>query len=709
MSAILSGLEGVVCQMDDVLVFGKDQPEHDARLTSVLNRINTAGATLNPDKCEVSKNCVKFLGHVVDENGITADPEKAQALKHMKAPNNVPQLRRFLGMANQLGKFFPNLAQITQPLRELLKKENAWVWDTPQETAFNEVKRELVAPTTLALYDPAAETKLSADASAYGLGAVLLQKFHEDWKPVAYASRSLSETERRYAQIEKEALAITWACDKFTMYLQGKFFSVETDHKPLVPLLSTKHLDTLSPRVLRFRLCLDRFHFSIQHIPGKHMYTSDTLSRAPLPNQDGSTLAELAELAMDTCISNLPASPTTLGNLEQAQNEDPVCSTVIKYCQDHWPAKKNLNEITLPYWEARGQLTLKGNLLLYDKRIVIPATKQQEILAKIHQGHQGIQRCHLRAKHSVWWPGISAQLEKYIANCPECIKNKMLPKEPLTPTPLPQYPWQRIATDLFHLENKTYLITIDYFSRYPEVISLSFTTSKSVILALKTIFSRHGIPETVVSDNGPQYSSEEFKQFAQHYNFSHVTSSPHFPQCNGQAERGVNTVKKLLKNAKDPFLSLLSYRATPLPWCKLSPSELLMGRVIRNTVPQITETLIPKWSYLEKFPKDNSNFKQKQKTDFDKRHRVKPLAEIPDDTYVWIRTGNQQTTGRVVSSANAPRSYLVDTPHGQIRCNRLHITPMPNSNEIDTNERPNRSPIRTRSRTGVTINPPERL
>ena len=228
----------------------------------------------------------------------------------------------------------------------------------------------------------------------------------------------------------------------------------------------------------------------------------------------------------------------------------------------------------------------------------------------------------------MWWPGISAQLEKYIENCPECVKNKIPPKEPLLPTPLPKYPWQQIGTDLFHFENNTYLIAIDYFSRYPEVITLSSTTSKSVILALKTIFARHGIPETVISDNGPQYSSEEFQQFAIEYNFSHVTSSPHIPQCNGQAKRGVKTVKKLLKNAKDPFLSLLSYRATPLPWCKLSPAELLMGRVIRNSVPQIAETLLPKWPYLEKFRKDNSSFKQRQKADFDKRHRVKHLAEI---------------------------------------------------------------------------------
>ena len=197
-------------------------------------------------------------------------------------------------MANQLGKFSPNLAQLSRPLREILGKINMWTWDIAQENAFNEVKRELTAPVTLTLYNPEAETKVSADASAYGLGAVLLQKAADGWKLVAYASRALSDAERRYAQIEKEALAITWACDKFAMYLLGKIFQVETDHKPLVPILSSKHLDTLPPRVLRFRLRLDRFDFSISHIPGKHMYTADTLSRSPLPIiEEKSSLEEL--------------------------------------------------------------------------------------------------------------------------------------------------------------------------------------------------------------------------------------------------------------------------------------------------------------------------------------------------------------------------------------------------------------------------------
>ncbi len=163
---------------------------------------------------------------------------------NVKAPTNVPELRRFLGMANHLGKFTPRLSQLSQPLRELLCKMNCSTWGPEQTRAFDQIKSELTEPTILTLYDPAARTKVSADASSYGLGAVLLQEVGRIWKPVAYASSSLTDTERRYAQIEKEALGVAWACDRFSNYILGRMFEIETDHKPIVPILSTKNLIT---------------------------------------------------------------------------------------------------------------------------------------------------------------------------------------------------------------------------------------------------------------------------------------------------------------------------------------------------------------------------------------------------------------------------------------------------------------------------------
>ena len=207
-------------------------------------------------------------------------------------------------MANQLGKFSSNLAELAKPLRELLSKESTLVWNDAQEQAFSKVKEELTKSTVLSLYNPFAPSKIAADASSYGLGAVLLQKNDNNWEPVSYASRSMSERERQYAQIEKEALATTWACEKFATYVLGMHFTIE----PLVPLLGEKNLDNLPPRILRFRLRLARFDYSIQHIPGKLMYTADALSRAPTSDSGESKLQDGANALLEVCISRLPTS-----------------------------------------------------------------------------------------------------------------------------------------------------------------------------------------------------------------------------------------------------------------------------------------------------------------------------------------------------------------------------------------------------------------
>ena len=222
-------------------------------------------------------------------------------------------------------------------------------------------------------------------------------------------------------------------------------------------------------------------------------------------------------------------------------------------------------------------------------------------MQKIHSEHQGITKSSLRATSSVWWPGVKQQLEDLIRNCPEYSKAAQAPRQPLISTPLPQHLWEKVASDLFEMGGKTYLLVVDYFSRYVEVQTLSSTTSASVIRALKAIFSRHGIPTTLVSDNGPQYSSQEFQGFSQEYNFTHTTSSPHYPQSNGLVERMVKMVKSLLSKSFDLYLALLAYRSTPLPWCGYSPAELLMGRKLKSEIPQHPKIFVPEWSYIPEF------------------------------------------------------------------------------------------------------------
>ena len=205
-----------------------------------------------------------------------------------------------------------------------------------------------------------------------------------------------------------------------------------------------------------------------------------------------------------------------------------------------------------------------NNLLLFGCRIVVPKALQEETLGKLHEGHLGIQKCRERAKNAVWWPGISREVEETVKKCRVCAEHLTPSREPLITSTLPPYPWHTVGTDLFQLKDTTYLLITDYFSRYPEVCRLTSTTSPAIIKTLKAIFSRHGIPAIVRSDNGPQFDSYEFQHFAEEYNFTHTSSSPHFPQSNGFVERGVKTVKRLLQKSEDPYLAMLNYRAAPL-------------------------------------------------------------------------------------------------------------------------------------------------
>ena len=409
MSTMLSGLQGVLCLMDDVLVFGRDQEEHDKRLEAVLRRVQSAGVTLNPSKCEFSKNQIKFLGHIVNQSGVQADPAKTLAVLELPPPSNVKEMRRFVGMVHQLSKFIPNCADVIRPLTELLSSKHTWQWGTPQDEAFSKIKRLLTEPAVLTLYDPSTATKVSADTSSYGLGAVLLQKSNDQWKPVAYASRKLSETEKRYAQIEKEALALTWACEKFSSYIIGKTIDIETDHKPLVPLMSSKDLDTMPPRILRFRLRMMRYSFHICHVPGKLLYVADTLSRAPVSSKstdnDAENLEGATEAFISAVVSHLPATPTCLEQLRTSQSEDATLQQVFKYCEQGWPTKNSLDADLKPYWSVSDELSVHDQLLLRGSRIVVPSALREDILEKLHAGHQGIVKTQLRAHTSVWWPG----------------------------------------------------------------------------------------------------------------------------------------------------------------------------------------------------------------------------------------------------------------------------------------------------------------
>ena len=588
-------------------------------------------------------------------------------------------------MVNQLGRFIPRLATMNEPLRQLLRKDNEWIWGKAQQRSFLRIKDSLISPITLAHYDPQlqGETVIAADASAYGIGAVLLQISRQGpRRPICYSSRSLTETEQRYAVIEKEALAVTWACEQFSEYVTGLQFTVETDHKPLVPLLNSIDLSKMPARILRFRLRLMRFSPEVRYVPGKQQLTADALSRAPVGTpelQDKELVSEVETFAKHG-VQIIPASENKLAEIRQMQKEDEVLAQVRSYCQDGWPDYMPHVPMIRPYWEHQNHLSVTEDLLLYDDRIVIPRSMRLQMLECIHQGHMGITKCRARARSSIWWAGLSKVIEEMVSTCKTCTHSRPEQKETLMPSSFPSRPWERIGMDLFELKGTVYIIIVDYYSRWAEFRKLESQSSVSTVQVLKEVFSSHGIPDVAVSDNGPQFASEVFTQFAKQYGFVHVTSSPRYPRSNGEAERAVRTMKDILKKNEDPYLALLSYRTSPLD-NGLSPSQLLMGRQLRTQLPILSEKLNPGIH-----PEDRARAtdreeirRDQQKVTHDRRHRARDLPELPAGHQVWVR--DQDREGTVLEKLKQPRSYLVKTPQGVIRRNRsaLVANPQPSS------------------------------
>ena len=488
MKETLAGLDGCEAIMDDTIVYGKTEQEHDSRLKKVLARVRKSGLKLNKSKCHFKQKQVKFFGHIISEDGIQPDKDKIKAIIDMPAPSSVTELRTICGMLNYLSKFVPEMASDLKPMTDLLRKDVAWQWGAHQQTAFERIKKRVTSAKALQFYDPSRKTVVSADSSSYGLGAVIMQEKNGRLAPVAYASRALTDAEKRYAQIEKECLASTWACEKFQKYLIGLGnFELQTDHKPLVPLMKSKDLDQAPVRCQRLLIRLMRFNFTVVHIPGKELVIADALSRSPVPFEPGSSeTEEVVSAHVDAVESNWPLAPTRLDQLRAATVHDPKLQKVMGYVLNGWPTVVS-DELT-EYQQAKGELSLINGLLVHDTRIVIPERERPFILKKLHETHQGLQKCRSNAQSAVWWPGLGRDLKDMIDNCRVCREHRPAQrKEPLKPTPLPDRPWQKLGADLCTVDSKDYLVVVDYYSRWLEVLPLKTTTVSVVIRNLTNL------------------------------------------------------------------------------------------------------------------------------------------------------------------------------------------------------------------------------
>ena len=586
MDQILSQCPGTIGITDDVIVHGKDDEDHDRNLHHLMKVAQKCGLVFNAAKCFIKTPQIKFFGMVYDANGVHPDPEKCAEIQAIPAPKNVTEIQQFLGIIQFMAPFISKLADQTAPLRALTKKDVPFEWNSSLQKVFENVKASICKDIALTYFDVTKPTTIQVDASKIGIGAALLQ----DGRPIAFASKALTETEQRYANIERELLAVVFGCERFHTYVYGKPFVVETDHKPL-EMIHKKSLASTPPRLQRMLLRLQHYDISIKYRPGKEMVLADSLSRlSPIPDK---------EIHLEQSIYAVQFTHDKLQQLKLESESDPEVTAIRNIIIDGWPdSAKQLPKNLREYWSCKDELSVEDGLVLKGERVLIPTTMRSYILRNIHAGHQGMEQCKLRAKTCVYWKGINADTERAVTN------QSSQQAETLLPHDIPDGPWQVLATDIFHLEGNDYVTVADCYSKMPFVRRLTCnSTSATVISALKQLFGEHGIPHKLLSDNGPQYDCVEFRTFAADWGFKHVTSSPRYPQSNGVAERMVQTVKKTMLKARqsstDPDLSLLCLRTTPidkqpplpcrtpiLPAAQIQPPSPLLPHTPRYSCPQ---------------------------------------------------------------------------------------------------------------------------
>ncbi|XP_058827479.1 uncharacterized protein K02A2.6-like [Topomyia yanbarensis] len=678
MNDTLEGIEGVEISMDDILIHA-DRSEKLAKITEkVVKRLHSAGLKLNRDKCSFNQSSVKFLGHIVTDGGLKADPEKLEAVIKLKTPSNKSELQRALGMITYMGKFVPNLSDVTVPLRSLLAKDVDWDWGCEQENAFQKIKTLMQSPPILRYYDVNLPVTLSVDASSHALGAVLLQQ----GRPVAYASKALTPSELNYPQIEKEATAIRFACSKFHQYIYGKKLTIETDHKPLESIFR-KPLDRAPPRLRRIRLEVAQYDPTVVYIKGTNIPIPDILSR----DVDNSSTANNEEQLEVLLI--LQITKNASAELKHHTEADFEMQSLKSIIIQGWPETRNelLPELR-KYWGFRDEMAVYDGLIFKSNQVLIPKSLRKAMLAKVHSGHSGIQSCIRRARQVLFWIGIGSDIHDMVEACTICqrhqrnnTKNTILLKD------IPGLPFERVASDLFHFKGKEYLLLVDSYSGFFDIKQMPETTSKKVIKQLKEWFSVHGIPQVLETDNGPQYVSADFRQFCNKWGFEHQTSSPHFPRANGLAERYVQVAKSMLKKCNDDQsdirLALLHMRNTPRSSSIPSPNERLMGRLVRSNMPMTQEALRPRVAENVQHLLEREREIQK---DFADRGSMKPPQFIKQEkVLIQDQTSRRWTPGTVVKQLDENRSYIVTDGERTLRRNTHHLRKLRGGDQKEEN------------------------
>nr|XP_022902184.1 uncharacterized protein K02A2.6-like [Onthophagus taurus] len=405
-------IQGVLVYFDDILIAGSTHEEHDEIVKKVINRTREKGVKFNKNKIQFRQEQVKYLGHVFfSKDGMKIDEDRIKSIQNLKIPANKKELQSILGMVNFLRPFIPKLSELTNDLRELLKDKVHIVWLDSHTKPLDKIKSKITEAPVLTNFNFNKDITIQADASQSGLGCCLMQ----EGRPVSFASRSLTNSERNLAQIEKELLSIIFAATRFHNYIYGKTVIVITDHKPLINLLTKKVSDITSSRLKRMKMKLLKYDLNVIFTPGRYTYIADLLSRSYLKENQDCSDNWITE-GVHSISTNLNITDLKKREFQIATSNDDILRIIKDYNTNGWPkTKEKVPDNVKHYFNLQNDITCEEGLIFLNYRLIVPCSMRDYILKLLHESHFGIQKTEARAREAVYWPGLMTDIENMLA------------------------------------------------------------------------------------------------------------------------------------------------------------------------------------------------------------------------------------------------------------------------------------------------------
>jgi hypothetical protein len=620
--------------VDDLALWDSDMEEHWWRTIRYLDRIARNGIIISPAKFEFCAREIEFAGFRVTWNGVKPLARYLDAVAKFPRPTNITDIRSFFGLINQLAHY-AQLRDMMAPFKPFLSPRTRFQWTDELEELFIRAKKEIVEAIKegVEIFEPERTTVLSTDWSKQGIGYFLYQKHcdcpsrvttccEHGWRVTLAGSRALTSAEANYWPTEGEALAVCWALEDSKFFTLGcNDLAIQTDHKPLVKLLGDRTLDEIqNRRLVNLKEKTFPWKFDIHWVAGKSIPAPDATSRHPQKRADADTV-DLAAAAMDAIRMDDSEAEDLAGDYELAAGADgrlrqfrAVTWEVVK---EETAADRDMQVLTkiiadgfhcrlddlspaiAKFWQYRETLYVVDGVVMYGDRVVIPARLRKEVLDNLHGAHQGTSQMLARASTTVFWPGISVDVQRVRDECEAC--GRMAPSQrtthPVAPI-VPTSPFEAVATDYFDLAGNHYLIVVDRLTNWADVRRAKPKTneagSQGLLDLFREVFRNYGVPAEISSDGGPEYTSNEFDTFLKNWGVRHRLSSAHHPSSNGRAEVAVKMVKRALRENCGPegevdndkvTRALLNLRNTPDRDSGQSPAQLLLGRPLRDTLP----------------------------------------------------------------------------------------------------------------------------